>query len=220
MRIIQFFTHPLLRRAFLTKPDRTIFFDIKNVILGFDSKKMSQQIAKFCQIEEPMVEDILKKTNWRELYEKGEIDSRTLFHNLPSHIRNSKGFPAWAEAISNVFQPNDSMSELLKELKKNNVKIFILSNICEIHFSYAYTHFPALHLFDGHILSYVAGLQKPDHHLYDYAMQKASTEKKHSFFVEGIEEYAQKARLLDFDCESYLHIDLLRSQLKKRELLT
>lgn len=181
---------------------------------------MNQQIAEFCQISESMVEDILNKTKWTEKYEKGEIDTRTLFHYLPHEIQGSKGFPAWAEAVSNVFQPNDSMTELLKELKKNKIKIFILSNICEIHFSYAYTHFPALHLFDGHILSYVAGLKKPDSNLYDYALQKASTEKQRSFFIEGVEEYAQKARLLDIDCESYLHIDLLRSQLKKRELLS
>ncbi len=204
----------------MTEKERTVFFDIKNVILNFNIKKMNQQIAEFCQISESEVEDILQKTKWTEQYEKGEIDTRTLFHRLPSEIQGSKGFSAWAEAVSNVFQPNDSMSELLKELKKNNIKIFILSNICELHFSYAYTHFPALHLFDGHILSYVAGLKKPDYNLYDYALQKASTEKKCSFFIEGVEEYAQKARLLDFDCESYLHIDLLRSQLKKRELLT
>jgi FMN phosphatase YigB (HAD superfamily) len=200
--------------------ERTIFFDIKNVVLGFDPKKMNHQIAKFCQIEESLVEEVLNKTNWKDQYVKGEIDSRTLFHNLPAEIQGSRGFPAWAEAISDVFRPNDSISELLKELKKNNIKIFILSNICEIHFSYIYTHFPALHLFDGHILSYKTGLKKPDYHLYNHALQKASTEKQHSFFIEELEEYAQKARLLDFDCESYLHIDLLRSQLKKREFLT
>ncbi|MES2199749.1 MAG: HAD hydrolase-like protein [Chlamydiota bacterium] len=204
----------------MLEKERTVFFDIKNVILSFDQKKMNQQIAEFCQIEEPMLEDLLKKTDWREKYEKGEIDTRTLFHYLPAEIRSSKGFHAWSEAISNIFEPNDSISELLKELKKNNIKLFILSNICEIHFSYAYIHFPALHLFDGHILSYATGLKKPDYHLYDYALQKASTEKQRSFFIEGVEEHAQKARLLDFDCESYLHIDILRSQLKKRELLT
>lgn len=204
----------------MTELNRTIFFDIKNVILGFDSKKMNQQIAEFCQVDEALVKNTLKETNWKEKYETGEIDSRALFHYLPIDIQNSKGFPAWAEAVSNVFQPNDSISTLLKELRKNKIKLFILSNICEIHFSYAYTHFPALHLFDGYVLSYLTGLKKPDRHLYDYALEKAATDRQHSFFIEGVEEYAQKARLLNFDCESYLHIDLLRSQLKKREFLT
>jgi FMN phosphatase YigB (HAD superfamily) len=181
---------------------------------------MRKQIAELCELKEDMIEDILLKTGLGEKYEKGEIDSRTLFHYLPPNIQGKEGFSRWAEAISNVFEPNDSICVLLKELKRNRIKIFILSNICEMHFSYAYTHFPAFHLFDGHILSYKEGMKKPDHQLYDYALQKTNTEKRNSFFIEGIEEYAQKARLLDFDCESYLHIDLLRSQLKKRELLT
>lgn len=199
---------------------RAVFFDIKNVILGYDQKKMRKQIADFCQIKEEMVEDILSKTGWGEKYEKGEIDSRTLFHYLPFEIQGNKGFSGWAEAVSDVFLPNDSISVLLKELKKNNVKLFILSNICEMHFSYAYTRFPAFHLFDEHILSYKVGIKKPDYQLYEHALQKTKAEKRQSFFIEGVEEYAQKARLLDLDSESYLHIDLLRSQLKKRELLT
>ncbi|MBS0627458.1 MAG: HAD hydrolase-like protein [Verrucomicrobia bacterium] len=204
----------------MLEKERAIFFDIKNVILHFDPKKMRKQIAEICNLKEDMIEDILLKTGWGEKYEKGEIDSRTLFHYLPPNVQGKEGFSRWAEAISNVFEPNDSICVLLKELKRNQIKIFILSNICEMHFSYAYTHFPAFHLFDGYILSYKEGIKKPDYQLYDLALQKTNTEKRNSFFIEGIEEYAQKARLLDFDCESYLHIDLLRSQLKKRELLT
>ncbi len=181
---------------------------------------MYSGIAKFCEINESMVEDVLKKTGWGEKYEKGEIDSRTLFHYLPEEIRGSKGFPGWVEAVSDVFKPDDLINILLKELKKNEIKLFILSNICEMHFSYAYTRFPAFHLFDDRILSYTTGMKKPDLCIYDYALKKTGLNKECSFFVEGIEEYAQQARLGDFDCESYLNIDLLRSQLKKRGLLS
>ena len=65
--------------------------------------------------------------------------------------------------------------------------------------------------------------QAPDYYLVDGLLtdeQKLVRDSARAFVKKEIspiiEEYAQKARVLDFDCESYLHIDLLRSQLKKR----
>ena len=70
----------------------TVFFDIKNVLLYFDAAKMRSQIAKYCEIEEDLVGEILDKRGLGIMYEKGEIDSRTLFHSLPSHIQGTGGF--------------------------------------------------------------------------------------------------------------------------------
>lgn len=180
---------------------------------------MKKQIASYCQIDEDLVEDTLKNTGWGEQYEKGEIDSRTLFHYLPPAIQGSKGFAGWFDAISSVFEPNDSITPIIKELKKNNIQLFIFSNICEAHFSYAYTHFPSIHLFDGYILSYETGVRKPDDKMYEYALQKANATKEDSFFVEGVEEYVQKARLLGLNSEFYISPKILLSQLKDRGLL-
>jgi len=206
--------------ALLPETEKTVFLDVKNVLLRFDVKKMQKQIADFCGVRQETIQDTLSKTGWGEKYEKGEIDSRTLFHYLPENIRGQKGFPAWVEAVSNVFQPNDPIDMLVKELKKNGIRLFILSNICEMHFSYAYTRFSSFHLLDGYVLSYKTGMKKPDKKLYEYAMETTSSKREHSFFVEGIEEFAQQARLQDLDSESYINIDLLRSQLKKRKFLS
>ena len=203
----------------MPKNSKVVFFDIKNVLLYFCPDKMKKQIASYCQIEETLVEETLKSTGWGEQYERGEIDSMTLFHYLPPLIQGSKGFSGWFNAISSVFEPNDHITPIIKELKKNNVLLFAFSNICEAHFSYAYTHFPVLHLFDGYILSYETGVRKPDDKMYECALQKANAEKEDSFFVEGVEEYVQKARLLGLDSEFYISPKLLQSQLKDRGLL-
>lgn len=180
---------------------------------------MRKQIASYCQTDENLIEETLKNTGWGEQYERGEIDSRTLFHYLPPEIQGNKGFSGWFDAISSVFEPNDSITQIIKELKKNNVLLYVFSNICEAHFSYAYTHFSAIHLFDGYILSYETGAIKPDNKMYEYALQKTNAEKEDSFFVEGVEECVQKARLLGLDSELYISPQLLQSQLKARGLL-
>lgn len=191
---------------------------MRNVLLFFELKKMYQQIAEYCQIEVSLVENLLEKTGWGDSYEKGEIDSWTLFHKLPPEIQGSKGFSRWMEAISNVFKPNDLINPLIKELKKNQVQLLIVSNICEAHFSYAYTHFPILHLFDDYILSYELKTRKPDSKIYEEALQKAGPNKT-CFYVDAVQEYIEKARLLGIDSEIYQDPDTFHFQLKDRGFL-
>jgi glucose-1-phosphatase len=199
---------------------KTIFFDIQNVILYFHQSKMLSQIAEYCTIPEATVKKIFAEKNWKERYERGEIDSRTLFHYLPQEIREGKGFALWGEAVSNVFDPNDKLLFLLKKLKKTPLKLCILSNICEIHFSYAYTHFPAFHFFDDYLLSYKMGLKKPEKTLFVEALKKTNTAPQEALFIEGIEEYAQKAHSYGLNSTLYQNPALLEQELFKQGCLT
>ncbi len=198
---------------------KTLFFDIQNVLFFFDVKKMHKQIADYCKIKEPEVEELLQTTGWGEMYERGEIDSRTLFHYLPAHIQGDQGFSGWFDAISNVFEPNDLITPVIKKLKQNGMNLCICSNICEAHFSYAYTHFSSLHLFDEYILSYEVKAKKPEEKMYACALEKAKTTKENAFFIEGLDEYTKKAHLLHIDSETYINPTSLLNELAKRELL-
>lgn len=198
---------------------KTIFFDVKNVILYFHPQKMLSQIAEYCGIEQSMIQEMITKENWQEKYERGEIDSRTLFHYLPEKIREDRGFARFGEAISNVFDANASLGPMIKQLKQSNIKLYILSNICEIHFSYAYTHFSAFHLFDDYLLSYEMGAKKPEQKLFDQALKKTNTSPKEALFIEGLEEYTEKARAYGLDSEFYQSPDLLKQQLISRGCL-
>jgi FMN phosphatase YigB (HAD superfamily) len=180
---------------------------------------MVSHIAQYCQMEVSDVEKALKEHHWSEAYEQGEIDSWTLFHKLPKAIQGSKGFAGWMEAISNIFKPNDALVSLVKKLKQEHIRLFTLSNICEAHFGYAYTHFPVLHLFDGHILSYEVKARAPDSKIYEEALLKACTEKENSFYVSASREYVKKAKELQIDSELYANPEAFYLQLKQKKYL-
>ena len=198
---------------------KTLFLDIRNVILFFDLEKMYSQIAAYCQTDALAVQKTLETQEWGKQYETGEIDSWTLFHRLPKSIQGSKGFAGWMETISNIFKPNTPLISLIKELRQNKIKLYTLSNICEAHFAYAYTHFPVLHLFDGHVLSCEIKSRAPEPKIYEEALIKASTEKEHSFYVSASKEYVQKAQLLHIDSEIYTTPEALHLQLKQKNYL-
>ena|SRR3990167_1614987 len=203
----------------LSENVKVVFFDVNNVLASFSSKKMYAQIASYACIEQDFVEDAFLKTGWGEAYEKGEIDSRTLFHKLPSCIQGKRGFSGWMETVSNVLEPNERLIPLIKQLRNEGLKLCVFSNICEIHFNYAFLHFPSLHLFDDYILSYEANMRKPEEKLYEFALEKQKATKNTSFFIEELEEYAQKARSHGFNSESYLDPTTLTEHLRKKGFL-
>ncbi|MBS0650320.1 MAG: hypothetical protein JSR93_04065, partial [Verrucomicrobia bacterium] len=138
---------------------RTVFFDLGNVILFFDHQKMFRQIAEFSQIELKTITDSVAK--YFDPFERGEITSRHIHHLLCEASGKNLDYKGLQLALSDIFEPNEPMVSLIKKLKKNKVPLFLLSNTCDAHFDYAYTHYPVLHLFDGYVLSYEVGARKP-----------------------------------------------------------
>ncbi len=198
---------------------KTLFIDIRNVLLFFDFNKMNQQIANYCKVSVQEVEESLKQEHWADLYEKGEIDSIALFHKLPEKIRGMHGFTRWMEAISNIFSSNDPIVPYLKKLKQEKISLFTLSNICEAHFDYAYTHFSILHFFDGHILSYELNKRLPDIEMYEIALNKSGAKKEECFYISSSQTYVDKAQSLSIGSTLYQDVGSLAFQLQQKRYL-
>ena len=198
---------------------KTIFFDIRNVLFFFDGEKLVNQIAEYCQTSPEKIKKILEEHPWKEQYEQGIIDSRFLFHKLPITIQGSKEFAGWMEAISRIFTPNEQILPLIKELKQNRVILFTLSNICEAHFDYVYTHFPALHLFDGHVLSYEEQLRAPDPKIYEKALSKAGAFKENSLYISAATDCIEQAKELEIDATAYVNSSVLQKTLQYKNYL-
>ncbi len=180
---------------------------------------MYSQLADYCQEPPSRIKEEMENSGWKEQYERGEIDSRALFHKLSPAIQGSQGFIHWMNAISDIFTVNDALVPLIKELKEKKVSLFTLSNLCEAHFGYAYLHCPILHLFEGHILSYEAKARKPDIKIYEEALKKASVSKEQIFCIDSIPEYVEKTKELGIDSEIYVDLATLRKQLEERGVL-
>ncbi len=198
---------------------KTIFFDIRNVLFFFHWEKLVDQIAGYCQANTEDVRKNLEDHPWREQYERGAIDSWFLFHQLPQSIQGSKGFASWMEAISQIFTPNEQILPVIKQLKQNHVRLFTLSNICEAHFNYAYTHFPTLHLFEGHVLSYEVQLRAPDPLIYEKALAQTSTMRENCLYISTDPDCIQQAKQMEIDTETYTSPSMLQQKLQQKNYL-
>lgn len=196
---------------------KTVFFDLGNVILFFDHKKMFQQIATFCQIDVQWItESVL---HYLDAFERGALDSRAIYHILCEASGKNLDFQGLQVAMSDIFEINQPIVSLIKQLKQNHVPLFLLSNTCDAHFDFAYTHFPVLHLFDGYVLSYKVGARKPEKRIYEQALAMASCLPEESFYTDDVPEYIEAAKQLNIDAEVFTHPNRLTEQLMARGLM-
>ncbi|MBS0653103.1 MAG: HAD family phosphatase [Verrucomicrobia bacterium] len=193
---------------------KTVFFDLGNVILFFDHQKMFRQVAEFCQIELKTITDSVAK--YFDPFERGDINSRTIHHLLCEATGKKLDYQGLQLAMSDIFQPNEPMVSLIKKLKKNKVPLFLLSNTCDAHFDYAYTHYPVLHLFDGYVLSYEVGARKPEKKIFEKALAIAACRAEDSFYTDDVPEYIEAAKQLNIDAEVFTHHNRLTEHLIAR----
>jgi putative hydrolase of the HAD superfamily len=197
---------------------KTIFFDIGNVILFFDHQKMLRQIAEFCEIDLTWLKE--QVLTYFDPFERGEISSRHIHHLLCEASGKKLDYRGLQLAMSDIFQLNEPMVDLIKTLKNRQIPLFLLSNTCDAHFDYAYTHYPVLHLFDGYVLSYEIGARKPEKKIFEKALSIAGCRAEDSFYTDDVLEYIEAAKALNIDAELFTHHHQLAEQLSARGLTT
>lgn len=195
----------------------TVFFDLGNVLLFFDHHKMKQQVADCCCLSVKEISSLLQK--YFDEYERGAISTQTLYSDLLKLGGRAVSFIDFTHALSNIFQPNLPVIALLKQLKAREVKLFLLSNTCDAHFSFALKHFAFLKLFDGFILSYEVGARKPEKEIYQKALEIGNCSSKECFYIDDVPAFVQAARSLNIDSEIYVKPEILHHHLIQRGIL-
>lgn len=195
----------------------TVFFDLGNVLLFFDHHKMKQQVAICCNLSVEETSFLFQK--YLDDYERGSITTQALYSNLLELGGKPISFTDFTHALSNIFQPNFPVISLLEQIKARGVKLFLLSNTCDAHFSFAQKHFAFLQLFDGFILSYEVRARKPEKKIYQKALEIGNCSHKECFYIDDVPAFVQAARSLNIDSEIYLKPEILHHHLIQRGIL-
>ncbi|MEN9654936.1 MAG: hypothetical protein RL235_1048 [Chlamydiota bacterium] len=198
---------------------KTVFFDIGNVLFKFSLPRMVAQVAHCTGMGIDAVEELIVTHQLQRMYEIGRIDSLGLYEAFRKNAPHDFTVRELVDAISDIFTPIDGTWAIVKELKDLKKQLIIISNTCESHFNYLYSHYPMMRLFDGRVLSYEVNLLKPDPLIFYKALAIAKCEAKESFFTDDVLENVHAARSVGLDAEPFVNAPLLRQELKKRLIL-
>ncbi|MBS0620457.1 MAG: HAD family phosphatase [Verrucomicrobia bacterium] len=197
--------------------ERTIFFDLGNVLLFFDHGKMYKQVADYTGLPLAQVQEFLFQ--FLDPYERGLVSSHEIQKLLSDQTGKELDLDRFKWAASDIFVPNTETIAIAERLKEKGHRLFLLSNTCDAHFAHAKKQFDFFTLFDGFVLSYEVGLRKPEKQIYEKALEIAGCQKESCFYTDDIVPYIEAARAFGIDAEPYTTPVLLSEQLFARGML-
>lgn len=191
---------------------KNIIFDFGRVIVDFDELYMTGVFVSD-EKERVLVRDIVFDRLYWDKLDSGDITDdevkQLACERLPEHLREAacKVYDNWIENINLI----SGMPELVKELKGEGVRLYLLSNI-SIGFAEKYKEVEhindVLKCFDGLVFSGPLHTVKPNKEIFEHLLNEYSLKAEECIFIddnqkniEGAKKIGINTYLFDSDVE-------------------
>lgn len=184
---------------------KNYIFDFGQVIVKFDTKHMTSVYVNEPENIKLVEEVVFDRLYWDKL-DAGTITDEevkdSICSRLPENLKESACavYDNWYRNLPFV----EGIPELLRKIKANGGKLFLLSNISK-GFAENYAAVPQLKelfdMFDGLVFSGPIGIIKPNKEIFDYILSKYNLKANESVFIDDNENNisgAQKAKINGF----------------------
>lgn len=197
---------------------RILLFDLGRVLIDFDHTIAVKKIKNFCSLDESSIYNLFFDSDITDRFEKGIISPLDFFREvkkmLNANISYEEFIPIWNE----IFTPHVGMLEVINSLK-DNYKLYLVSNINELHFKYLKERFGDYFRYFSYIfLSYELGLRKPDLRIYKLIINYLKSSPQDIIYTDDRIELVEAAKKLDIDAFLFKSVDSLKEKLFERNI--
>ena len=180
---------------------KNIVFDIGNVILNFDYNRVVKEYTSNKKEQEFILNNIINSPEWLGygLIDTGYItrkDAISIVKDRTNHINDSLIVDFW-NSYNKYGYIDKRMLTLIKNLRKNGYKVFLLSNINP----YTYDAIKDSKLFDivdGYVLSYLEHQIKPYDSIYNTLIDRYKINPSESLYLDDSEKNIATGNKLGF----------------------
>ncbi|MFV2067610.1 MAG: HAD family hydrolase [Pirellulales bacterium] len=198
-------------------PPAFLYFDLGNVLLNFDHRRSSCQMAEVAGIAPERVWQVVFESPLLIDFETGHVDERQFYEAFCNETGARPDLHALIEAASAIFDINTRVLPILIQLEAAGHRLGILSNTNPSHWNYCTRYFGVVpDTFDTVILSYEVGAMKPDPTIFRVAADRAGVAPEAIFFVDDREENVAGARAFGFDAVLFTSARKLANDLRAR----
>ncbi|MFW9877351.1 MAG: HAD family hydrolase [Candidatus Thorarchaeota archaeon] len=194
---------------------KNIIFDLGNVLINFKPEQFLLRYTKDKNRITKFISNIIQSDTWLKL-DRGIISIKNARDDFIS------AFPEETELIKTFFNhwkeiliPISKNVSLLKELKSNGYKLYVLSNYIIEAFEYVKERYDIFSLFDGLAISGKLNIIKPEQEIFQYLLQNYNLNPEDSIFIDDIEQFISEARKLKIKTIHYLPNTDLQIELRK-----
>ncbi len=182
---------------------KAFLFDLGNVILPFDHYISAKKISKYTKKSPEDIYDMFFDSPITNQFEEGKISPFKFYNYLKATLSlNNLDYKKFVSIWSDIFKEDRKMNQLIGILKAK-FKIFIISNINELHFKYIKEKFNIINEVDGVILSFRVGVRKPDSKIYQVGIKHAKCLPEEIIYIDDRLELIEEAKKLGLNCIHY-----------------
>ena len=159
---------------------KNVIFDLGGVVLGRDFQRLGEVLGNtFAFISE----DKAFPEYWSE-FDRGTYTRKEVTAMLAEDYNLTlEDADRQVQELLELLQPIPETDELIRELKAQGIKCYVLSNMSE-EFYAELLKFPVFELFDGAVVSYQERVNKPDAKIYEIILSRYGLEPSETVFAD------------------------------------
>ena len=174
----------------------TIVFDLGKVLLDFDYRIASAQLAPHANVSPEEILRLLLGTPLLHRYECGELSTPQFFEALRREAGLTVSFDEFAHRFTDIFTPIPAMIQSHNRLRAAGWPTVLLSNTNELQFEHIRKTHPFVAEFDHQVLSFEHHAMKPDPALYRVVESLTGLRGAHLVFLDDRADNVAAAQAL------------------------
>ncbi|RPH95625.1 MAG: HAD family phosphatase [Calditrichaeota bacterium] len=163
-------------------------FDIGNVLINFDIRKLLHKIAGNSGLSINQVLNLFDKPELLKV-ETGKMNGKDYFDNLVNTTGLKWNYEDWIKAWADIYEINKIGFNLLKEVKSQKYSVYILSNLAAFNRDAIEIKAPeVLTETKYNFYSFELGYHKPDPRIYQEVCARLFVRPTDCVFIDDIQE--------------------------------
>ncbi|MEY2452711.1 MAG: 2-haloacid dehalogenase [Acidimicrobiaceae bacterium] len=196
-----------------------VVFDLGGVLIDWNPRHLYRQLFE----DEAAMEDFLATIctlEWHVAHDLGESTADSCAALALQHPEHAAMIQAWAERSEDMIGGAiDGTVEILADLVKAGVRCYVLSNMEPETFPLRRKRFEFIDWFDGHVISGLEGVVKPDPTIFRRLLGRFDLQPARTVFIDDSAVNIAAATQLGIHAIHFESSAQLRAQLQELDLL-
>lgn len=199
----------------MTNQISAIIFDLGNVLLGWDVRRLYNRLLPDPTTVDRFLEEI-RFAEWNAKQDAGRSFQEgvtELSNEFPHYAELIQAYDTyWEESLTGVYHET---VEIVRSLKQEDWKLFLLSNFSTEKYELIKHDHEFLDLFDDQIISGEHKTVKPDRAIFDITLKRINRDPWECLFIDDSLANIETANNMGFQTIHFQSPPLLRESLKK-----
>lgn len=191
-----------------------VAFDLGGVLIDWNPRHLYRKLfADPAEMEDFL--DRICTSDWHRQHDLGADITSSCERLAARHPAYRDMIMAWAERGEEMAAGQyDQMVCLLAEVKAAGLRCFALSNMETQPFAIRLARFPFMSWFDGHVISGLEGVAKPDPRIFQILLDRYGLAPEETAFTDDSPSNVEAARVLGINAVQYAGAQQFRHELR------